>query len=161
MIANGVTREIIARTVGVDVKTLAKHYSYELETGAALANERVAGVLYAKAIDPKPSMASVVAALFWLSMRRRSIRRPSMASVVAALFWLKTRARWKEVTAIEHSGPEGDALPDRRGNVFLIPDNGRDPEISRLYAQPLPKHVEAMLNPAPKQLAPPQPSDPK
>jgi hypothetical protein len=29
-------------------------------------------------------------------------------SVTAAIFWLKTRARWKETSAIEHGGPEGD-----------------------------------------------------
>ena len=130
MIANGMKREVIARVVGVDEKTLRKHYDHELSVGAEVANERVAATLYEKAIDPKGSMASVV----------------------AAIFWMKTRARWKEISGVEHSGPDGDALLAPQNGVFILPDNGRDPELRGRLARPVPKEIEAPFYAPPKLL---------
>ena len=31
-------------------------------------------------------------------------------NVTAQIFWLKTRARWKEATVLEHTGPDGAGL---------------------------------------------------
>ncbi|MGA2492011.1 MAG: hypothetical protein ABSF67_03570 [Roseiarcus sp.] len=130
MIANGMTRETIARVIGVDRKTLEKHYGHELDTGAEVANEKVAATLYEKATDPKGGMPTVV----------------------AAIFWMKTRARWKEVSGIEHSGPDGESLPPPN-SVVILPDNGRDPElVARLRASAPPmKLIEGRV----RQLAPP------
>jgi hypothetical protein len=118
IIANGVTRETIVQIVGIDPKTLEKHYGHELETGAEVANEKVAQSLYAKATDPKGGMPLVV----------------------AATFSQKTRARWKEASVVEHSGPDGEPLPANIGQVHVsLPNNGRDPH---LLARPM-KMIES------------------
>ena len=104
MIANGMTRAVIARVVGVTDKTLEKQYHHEFSTGAEVANEKVAASLYAKAIDPKGGMSGTV----------------------AAIFWAKTRMRWVETQRIENTGPDGEALKPAPTLVIRIPHNGRD-----------------------------------
>lgn len=82
MASAGVLRDVIARVVGIDEKTLRKHYRAELDTAAPLANAAVARSLFAKATsDTHPG------------------------AVAAAIFWLKTRAGWREPPqAHEHRG---------------------------------------------------------
>ena len=77
MAAYGVPEDRIARVVGVDAKTLRKHYQDELDTGQTKANSKVAESLYRKATGEGPQ------------------------SVTAAIFWLKTRAQWKETQVSE------------------------------------------------------------
>jgi hypothetical protein len=67
----------IARVLGIDPKTLRKHYRDELDTGSIKANSRMAENLYKKAMGDGPQ------------------------SVTATIFWLKTRARWKETSIHE------------------------------------------------------------
>jgi hypothetical protein len=62
----------IARVIGIDPKTLRRHYRDELDTGAVKATARVAEFLYRKATTE------------------------GLQCVTAAIFWLKTRGRWKE-----------------------------------------------------------------
>ena len=68
-----------------DDKTLRKHFRTELDTAAIKANQQVAGALFKAATNPNGGSSAVT----------------------AAIFWLKTRARWKETSAIELSGPDG------------------------------------------------------
>jgi hypothetical protein len=78
MAAYGIPEIDIARVVGVDPKTLRKHYRDELDMGEIKANAQVAGFLFNAA---------------------RS------GNVTAQIFWLKTRARWRETaTELRHSG---------------------------------------------------------
>ena len=77
MAAYGIPEIDIARVVGVDPKTLRKHYRDELDMGETKANAQVAGFLFNAA---------------------RS------GNVTAQIFWLKTRARWKETSALEVTG---------------------------------------------------------
>ena len=77
MAAYGVPEADVAKVIGVDPKTLRKHYREELDTGQIKANSRVAESLYRKAVGD------------------------GSQSVTAAIFWLKTRARWKEVQVSE------------------------------------------------------------
>jgi len=86
MAAYGVPEADIARVVGIDPKTLRKHYREELDTGQIKANSKVAESLYRKATTDGPQ------------------------SVTAAIFWLKTRARWKETHVAEISGPDGGPI---------------------------------------------------
>ena len=72
MTAYGVPETDIATVIGVDPKTLRKHYRSELDTGEIKANSKVAESLYRKALGD------------------------GSQSVTAAIFWLKTRARWRE-----------------------------------------------------------------
>src|SRR5215212_4799194 len=81
MAAYGIPEIDISRVVGIDAKTLRKHYREELDLGETKANAQVAGFLFNSA---------------------RS------GNVTAQIFWLKTRARWRETpTELRHSGMIG------------------------------------------------------
>lgn len=81
MSAYGIPEADIARVLGIDAKTLRKHYRDELDLGAVKANSRMAENLYRKAMGDGPQ------------------------AVTATIFWLKTRARWKEATEAEPVTP--------------------------------------------------------
>jgi len=72
MAAFGVPELNIARVVGIDAKTLRKHYREELDTGQTKATAKVAESLFRKATSD------------------------GHQSVTAAIFWLKTRGGWRE-----------------------------------------------------------------
>ena len=72
MAGYGVPELSIARVVGIDAKTLRKHYREELDTGQIKATAKVAESLFRKATTDGPQ------------------------SVTAAIFWLKTRGGWRE-----------------------------------------------------------------
>jgi len=74
MAGYGVREADIARVVGIDAKTLRKHYRDELDTGQIKATAKVAESLYRKATSD------------------------GSQSVTAAIFWLKTRGGWRETT---------------------------------------------------------------
>src|SRR5215813_4498866 len=78
MAAYGIPEADIARVLGVDPKTLRKHYREELDLGETKANAQVAGYLFNAAKN---------------------------GNVTAQIFWLKTRARWRETPLeLKHSG---------------------------------------------------------
>ena len=94
----GVPEADIAGVIGIDAKTLRKHYRAELDHGHVKANARVAENLYRKATGE------------------------GREAVTAAIFWLKTRAGWKETSVRELTGRDqepvtvviqrfGDAVP--------------------------------------------------
>ena len=70
--AYGVPEHHIARVVGIDPKTLRKHYRDELDLGATKATAKVAEFLFRKATTEGPQC------------------------VTAAIFWMKTRGGWRE-----------------------------------------------------------------
>lgn len=90
MAAYGIPEWDVARVLGVDPKTLRKHYGEELATGHVKANARVAETLFKKAISP-------------------DLTAPS---VNAAMFWLKTRAGWKEQRAHDEPGKKDIQLAE-------------------------------------------------
>ena len=76
--AYGLPETDIGRVVGIDPKTLRKHYREELDLGEAKANAQVAGYLFNAAKN---------------------------GNVTAQIFWLKTRAKWRETPVeLKHSG---------------------------------------------------------
>ena len=75
MAAYGIPEADIAMVVGIDPKTLRKHYRDELDFGQTKANAQVAGFLFNSA---------------------------RTGNVTAQIFWLKTRAHWKETVVQEH-----------------------------------------------------------
>ena len=87
----GVPEAEIAALVGVDAKTLRKHYRHELDHGHSKANAKVAENLYHMALGQ------------------------GREAVTAAIFWLKARARWKEVSVHEHGGD-----PNNPVNVQVV-----------------------------------------
>ena len=58
----------------IDVETLEKHFRFELDRGAAVANYMVLGTLYDKAIN---------------------------GDTTAAIWWSKARCRWRETREVE------------------------------------------------------------
>jgi len=85
MAAYGVPEKDIARVIGIDAKTLRKHYRDELDTGQVKATAKVAESLFRKATTEGPQ------------------------SVTAAIFWLKTRAGWKE-TQVQELSAKSDSI---------------------------------------------------
>jgi hypothetical protein len=82
--AYGIPADDMARVVGVDPKTLRKHYREELDLGQTRANAQVASFLFNSAKN---------------------------GNVTAQIFWLKTRARWRETpTTLEHTGVDGGPI---------------------------------------------------
>jgi predicted transcriptional regulator len=82
----GIPEPEIAGLIGIDPKTLRKHYRHELDHGHTKANAKVAENLYRKATGE------------------------GREAVIAAIFWLKTRARWKETVVNEVAIRHEDAL---------------------------------------------------
>lgn len=74
----GIPQQDIASQIGVDAKTLRKHFREELDRGMTEANMRVAQSLF--------NMAT------------------TGGSVAAAIFWMKARAGWREKHEVEHTG---------------------------------------------------------
>ena len=95
MSAYGIPEADIARVLGIDPKTLRKHYRDELDTGSIKANSRMAENLYRKAMGDGPQ------------------------AVTATIFWLKTRAQWKETMVQEHTGDAGPVVKIER--VIIAP----------------------------------------
>lgn len=79
----GVPEPEISGMLGIDPKTLRKHYRQELDHGHTKANVKVAENLFRKATGD------------------------GRESVTAAIFWLKARANWKERSVSELSGIDG------------------------------------------------------
>lgn len=77
----GTPQEVIADILGIDSKTLRKHYRKELDQSVAKANAAIGGTLFNKAKSGDTS---------------------------AAIFWMKTRAGWSEKTRTEitHRNPD-------------------------------------------------------
>src|SRR5436309_2523378 len=73
----GLPQSDIAAGIGVDDKTLRKHFRAELDMGAAKANSEVAEFLFNAASGK---------------------RGEGSAAITTAIFWAKTRMRWKEVS---------------------------------------------------------------
>lgn len=70
LVAFGIKQEHICDMLGISDDTLRKHYKHELDYGLSNAIEKVANVLYSKAIDDR--------------------------DLTAVQFFLKTRGRWRE-----------------------------------------------------------------
>jgi hypothetical protein len=87
MAAYGIPETDISAVVGIDPKTLRKHYRDELNLAQTKANAQVAGFLFNSA---------------------------RTGNVTAQIFWLKTRASWKE-TPYEHRHTGALATFDVRG----------------------------------------------
>ena len=90
----GLPQEDIAKYVGVSHVTLRKHYASELKLSAIKANATVGKYLF--------SLAS-----------GQALRNGASHSECArsAMFWAKTRMGWRETDRLEHSGPNGGAIP--------------------------------------------------
>jgi hypothetical protein len=80
----GTTHEVIADIIGIDAKTLRKHYREELDLASAQANATIGGALFNKA---------------------------KAGDTTAMIFWMKTRAGWRERHQIDHTSSDGSMTP--------------------------------------------------
>ena len=90
----GVPQDGIAIHIGVDAKTLRKHFREELDRGMTEANMRVAQSLF--------NMAT------------------TGGSVAAAIFWMKARAGWREKHEIVLTEEDLGAMSDEELNARLV-----------------------------------------
>ena len=79
----GLPHEQIGILVGIDDKTLRKHYRHELDMGKAKANGQIAKTLFSKATG---------------------------GDTTALIWWTKTQLKWSETIKQEHTGADGEPL---------------------------------------------------
>ena len=80
----GVPQDGIAIHIGVDHKTLRKHFGDELDRGSVEATAKVAQTLFHLATVEK--------------------------NVPSVIFWMKARAGWRETVRQENTGPDGGPM---------------------------------------------------
>ena len=103
----GVPQDDIATYVGVDPKTLRKHFREELDRGSIEATAKVAQSLF--------NMAT------------------AGGNVAAAIFWMKARAGWREKNTLEIAGKDGaPAGPPGLIVTFVRPDDPGETIVSSL-----------------------------
>ena len=113
MAGYGIPELGIARVIGVDPKTLRKHYRSELDLGHLKANSAVAQSLFKKATGDGPQ------------------------SVTAAIFWAKTRMGWKETIVNEHGGIDDKPIDQRHQADHRFASDGKAPG-----TRPCPAHIK-------------------
>ncbi|MDE2434604.1 MAG: hypothetical protein KGN37_17380 [Burkholderiales bacterium] len=72
----------------IDLDTLKKHFSAEIEEGTLEATSKVAQTLFNIATNPDGGKGAVA----------------------ACIFWMKTRAQWRETNRTEITGADGEQL---------------------------------------------------
>lgn len=82
----GTPQAVIADIIGVDDKTLRKHYREELDQSKAKANATIGGALFNKA---------------------------KSGDTAAMIFWMKTQAGWREKSEIDHTSSDGTMSPPK------------------------------------------------
>ena len=91
----GTQQDTIASILGIDPKTLRKHYREELDHAMAQANATIGGALFNKA---------------------------KAGDTTAMIFWMKTRARWAERHDIDLTSSDGSMTPQVVERVIVKPD---------------------------------------
>ncbi len=94
----GLPEADIAKVIGIDAKTLRKHYREELDIAHVKANSAVAQSLFKKATGDGPQL------------------------VTAAIFWCKTRMGWKETVLNEHAGTPDRPVTQISRIILTAPD---------------------------------------
>lgn len=106
--AYGATYEDIAASLGIDDKTLVKHFKEELETGRAIAKNTIAQKLYQVAVGRDAV----------LHPETKEVMLPAVPPNLGALIFLaKTRLGWKETHVVENKEVKS-------GVQIYLPDNG-------------------------------------
>ena len=90
----GLPHEQIAALIGIDDKTLRKHYRAELDEGKAKASSQIAKTLYNKALG---------------------------GDTTALIWWTKSQMRWSETVKQELTGSDGSPLLSGINVTFVKP----------------------------------------
>ena len=99
LVGCGLPEHEIARTLGINPKTLRKHCRWELDQGAIKAKAQVAQSAFKMAASGK---------------------YPAMT-----MFWLKCRAGWRETAILRHTGPEGGPVKIGAIQVVISPQDAK------------------------------------
>jgi hypothetical protein len=95
MVRYGISQAETAKALGIDGKTLAKHFRPEIQTGATKANAQVGEFIYSTIIG--------------LPIPGRTLVTDERARATLAVFWAKTRMQWRETSVVEHKDVDEDA----------------------------------------------------
>jgi len=95
----------IAAVLGIDPKTLRKHFRDELDTARTRANGRVADCLYLRATD----------------MRSAKQGGDPRGQVTAAIWWTKAQMGWSERSRTEITGADGGPVQVQRTPMVFLP----------------------------------------
>ena len=95
----GVPQDGIAIHIGVDPKTLRKHFRDELDRGSVEATAKVAQTLFHLATVEK--------------------------NVASVIFWMKARAGWRETVRQENTGADGQPITTEIVYRWSDPDKDR------------------------------------
>lgn len=90
----GTPQSDVARVLGIDEKTLRKHYRDELDLAKARANAKVGGALFNKALA---------------------------GDTTAMIFWMKTQAGWRETSQHDLTSSDGSMTPKTITRVIVDP----------------------------------------
>lgn len=102
----GIPQHEIASYIGVDPKTLRKHYREELDMAHTKANAQVGRFLFQNASG-------------------QTLEKGASYSdcVRAAMFWAKTRMGWRETQELNHKSEDGSMSPKSALDVSKISDS--------------------------------------
>src|SRR6056297_848361 len=106
----GIPQYEIAKVIGIDDKTLRKHYRSEIDKGAPLANAKVGRFLFNAASGD--------------ALSDESLKASYADCVRAAIFWGKTRMGMSEKTELDLKSSDGSMSPTRI--EIVAGDNGED-----------------------------------
>jgi hypothetical protein len=81
--AHGIRQDELCKIIGISPVTLRKYYPDELKFGKTMANAKVGGALFSKAME---------------------------GNVTAQIFWLKSQAGYREADRLELTGANGKQL---------------------------------------------------
>jgi hypothetical protein len=115
----GVPQDGISKIIECAPKTLRRRFREDLDRGAAEAIATIAGCLF-------------------LAAKR--------GNVTAMIFLMKTRAHWCERRPPDELLPRTDTEANSRA-VVVLPDNNRDPELTRVLQQAQEKYFAKKQRP--------------
>jgi len=120
----GMTREQICKVMSININTLYKYFSNELETADARRNFDVARNLYHMAVDPDHK-----------------------SSATAAIFWLKSRAGWRDTVRSEITGADGKPIQIESSSRDIVDSRSLSPDqrdaLREILQQAMAKQIEA------------------
>ena len=119
----GVSQDDIANIIGCAPKTLRKRFRDELDLGMAEGIATIAGCLFLAA---------------------------KAGNVTVQIFLMKTRAHWRERTSPDPV-PSTDAETNSRA-VVVLPNNNRDPELTRVLQEAQEKYFAGKKRPPSSQI---------
>jgi hypothetical protein len=120
----GIRQDHIAKIIGCAPKTLRKRFRDDLDRGVAVAIATIANNLFAAA---------------------------KSGNVPAQIFYLKTQGHWRESPAPRDPAPHTD-VQSNSSAVVILPNNDRDPELTRFLQEAQEKYFAGKKRPPSSQI---------